>query len=99
MGLADDLPPPVDLPWEAIAARDTLIALLTFNSTGYFIHQGEPLGYEYELLDAFAKAKELALRTIVVTDRTLILEALNLGEGDVAAARIVAIPEYQGKWG
>jgi membrane-bound lytic murein transglycosylase F len=99
VGLADDLPPPVNRPWATIAARDTLVALLTFNSTGYFIHQGEPLGYEYELLDAFAKAKEMALRTIVVTDRQLILEALNLGEGDVAAARIVALPELQGKVG
>jgi len=99
VGLADDLSPPVNRPWAAIAARDTLVALLTFNSTGYFIHQGEPLGYEYELLDAFTKAKEIALRTIVVTDRQIILEALNLGEGDVAAARIVALPELRGKVG
>ena len=39
------------------------------------------------------------MRTVVVTDRSLILEALNLGEGDVAAARIVALPEYRDEVG
>ena len=94
VGLEHDLPPPVPLDWDEIARRDTLKALLTFNSTGYFIHKGEPLGYEYELLQAFAAEHGLALETVVVRDRLLLFRMLNAGEGDVVAARLVAAPEY-----
>ena len=72
------------------------MALLTFNSTGYFIYKGEPLGFEYELLQAFAVAKGLVLETAVLTDRRQLFRALNMGEGDVVAARLVAQPEYEG---
>ena len=40
LGLYDDLPPPIAFGWNRIVARDTLEALLTVNSTGFFIHQG-----------------------------------------------------------
>ena len=93
-GLAHDLPAPVALEWPDIVQRDTLRALLTFNSTGYFIHKGEPLGYDYELLHAFAEEHELALETVVVRDRLLLFRMLNGGEGDVVAARLVAVPGY-----
>ena len=95
-GLADGLPDPIDRAWARIAARDTLVALMTLNSTGYFIFQGEPMGFEYDLLQAFTREKEMALATVVVTDRRQLLRALNLGEGDVVAARLVSQPEYEG---
>jgi membrane-bound lytic murein transglycosylase F len=95
-GLVTELPEPVDRGWDVVVARDTLTALLTFNSTGYFIFKGDPMGFEYDLLQAFAQAKGLILETVVVTDRRLLLHALNLGEGDVVAARLVAQPEYTG---
>lgn len=93
--LTGDLPPPVSVGWDSIVARDTLVALLTFNSTGFFIHRGEPLGYEYELLSAFADHHELEFRTEVVRQRTELFRRLNRGEGDVVAARLVDIPEYR----
>ena len=95
-GLTDALPPPVERPWSEIVARDTLVALLTFNSTGYFIYKGDPMGFEYELLQAFAQDKGMILETVVATDRRLLFRALNVGEGDVVAARIVSQPEYEG---
>jgi membrane-bound lytic murein transglycosylase F len=95
-GLVEDLPPPIDRSWDRIAARDTLVALLTFNSTGYFIFKGEPMGFEYELLQAFTESKGMTLETVVVPDRQLLFHALNLGEGDVVAARLMARPEYEG---
>ena len=95
LGLYDDLPPPIAFGWNRIVARDTLEALLTVNSTGFFIHQGEPKGFEYELLQALAQAHDLILRTIVVTERVALFTALNIGEGDVIAARLIAHPEYR----
>jgi membrane-bound lytic murein transglycosylase F len=93
--ITDDLPPPVALDWDSIVARDTLAALLTFNSTGYFIHRGEPMGFEYELLTAFAADHDLFLRTEVLRDRRDLFRALNSGIGDVVASRLVASPEYE----
>lgn len=79
---------PVASDWQEIEARDTLIALTEFNSTGYFLYRGEPMGFEYELLQAFATANEIALRTIVLDDRQQLINRLNRGEGDLAAARL-----------
>ena len=93
--ITDDLPPPILRDWAQVVARDTLVALLTFNSTGYFIHRGEPMGFEYELLSAFADEHELFLRTEVVRDRRDLFRALNVGTGDVVASRLVASPEYE----
>lgn len=94
-GLVEDLPEPVDVGWDSIVARDTLRALLTFNSTGYFIYRGEPMGYEYDLLEAFAEAHEIELSTQVVDERRNLFRMLNRGEGDVVAARLAQSPEYR----
>lgn len=87
--------PAVDRDWTAIQERDTLVALTTFNSTSYFIYRGEPMGFEYELLAAFAGDHDLALRTVVVRDRDELVERLDAGEGDLIAARMIPTPRLQ----
>ncbi|HVF51194.1 MAG TPA: transglycosylase SLT domain-containing protein [Pyrinomonadaceae bacterium] len=88
---------PFERDWETIRASGNLIVLAANNSTTYFLHQGEPLGYEYELLQAFAKEQNLALKVVVVKDRKQIFPLLNSGEGDVAAARLIPAPENEGR--
>ena len=83
--------------WKTIKANDTLRVLATYNSTTYFLYKGEPLGYEYELLKNFAAAHELVLQWIVVAKRDSIFAMLESGRGDIAAARIVPLPEDSGK--
>ena len=80
---------PIESDWAEIEARDTLVALMEFNSTSYFLYRGEPMGLEYELLGAFAEANDLALRTVVLDDRQQLVNRLNRGDGDVAAARLL----------
>jgi Predicted soluble lytic transglycosylase fused to an ABC-type amino acid-binding protein len=63
--------------------------LAPYNSTTYFIYQGEPLGYEYEILRAFAKDLGVQLKMVVVTDPKSLFPLLNSGEGDLAAARLI----------
>lgn len=93
-GITDDLPAPVDRDWAAIQASDTLVALVTFNSTSYFIYRGQPMGFEYALLRAFAEDHDLELRTVVAREPERLFRMLNEGEGDVVAARLVPIPEW-----
>src|SRR5438128_9148775 len=52
---APPIAPPVDRDLPAIATDGALHILFTFNSTGYFIYRGETMGYEYDLLNLFAR--------------------------------------------
>ena len=91
-----DVPPPAEPVKRDLAEvreRGTLTVLAPYNSTTYFVYRGEPLGYEYELLRAFAEAEGLKLKMVVVTDPKSLLPLLNSGEGDVAAARLIPTPE------
>jgi membrane-bound lytic murein transglycosylase F len=76
-----------------IKERGQLIVLAPYNSTTYFLYRGEPLGYEYELLQAFAKEQNVALKVIVATDRKSFYSMLNAGDGDIVAARLVPTEE------
>ncbi|MCA1814797.1 MAG: transporter substrate-binding domain-containing protein [Acidobacteria bacterium] len=88
-------PPVVARDLAQIRERGTLTVLAPYNSTTYFIYRGEPFGYEYELLKAFAADHSLELKMIVVTDRKSLLALLNSGEGDIAAARLVPTPDEE----
>lgn len=87
-GLA--LPTPIARDMPAIVARDTLTVLLTFNSTTYFLYRGEPLGFEYEALKAFASDNGLVIRSKIAEHIDSMFIALNRGEGDIIAARLMA---------
>ena len=76
-----------------IKERGQLIVLAPYNSTSYFLYRGEPLGYEYELLQAFAKEHGVPLKIIVVTDRKSYYPLLNAGDGDIVAARLIPTEE------
>lgn len=91
------LPNPVARDLPAIQRRDTLVALLTFNSTTYFLYRGEPLGYEYEALKAFAKDNGLVLRARIVDHIDSMFVMLNRGEGDVIGARLVPVSADSGR--
>lgn len=78
-----------------IHERGQLTVLAPYNSTTYFLYRGEPLGYEYELLETFARENNLALKMVVVTDPKSILPLLNSGEGDIAAGRLIPTQENQ----
>src|SRR5258708_24381751 len=78
-----------------IKQRGALTVLTPYNSTTDFLYRGEPLGYEYELLQSFAKAQGLDLKMVVVADTKSLFSILNSGEGDIAANRIVPTPDNE----
>lgn len=80
---------PINRDLAQIRERGSLVVLAPYNSTTYFIYQGEPLGYEHELLRAFAKDLGVTLKMVVVTDPKSLYPLLNSGEGDIAAARLI----------
>jgi membrane-bound lytic murein transglycosylase F len=86
---------PVTRDLAEIRKRGSITVVAPYNSTTYFLYQGEPLGYEYELLAAFAKDLGVDLKIVVVTDPKSLLPALNEGEGDIAAARLIPDQDNQ----
>src|SRR5687768_18286623 len=72
-----ELPPPIERDLEAIKAAGKLVVLAPTNSTTYFLYRGEPLGYEFELLRAFAKDLGITLQVQAVNDQGALFPKLN----------------------
>ncbi|AHG88280.1 ABC-type transporter, periplasmic subunit family 3 [Gemmatirosa kalamazoonensis] len=84
-----------DLP--EIKWRDTLTVLMPYNSTTYFLYKGEPMGYEYELLKAFAQAHHVVLKVVAIQKRDSLMRFLLAGRGDLVAARLIPMEEDTGR--
>ena len=79
--LADEIA--YDLP--QIRERGSLIALVTYSPTSYFLYRGKTMGFEYELLERLAASLELDLQIKVAEDIDELTNVLRRGEGDIIA--------------
>ncbi len=68
---------------EGIIERGKLVAVTDYNSTSYFIYKGEPMGFNYELLGAFASHLGVDLEIITENDIDRAINLLNSGEADI----------------
>nr|NQU92833.1 transporter substrate-binding domain-containing protein [Bacteroidota bacterium] len=68
-----------------IKKRGTLIATTDYNSTNYFLYRGEPAGYQYEYLKAYAGFLGVGLEIVVNNDLEKAFEDLNDGKVDLIA--------------
>lgn len=82
----DSLSNASDLP--QITSRKQLVVLTDNSSTSYFIYKGEPMGYEYEMLQAFAKSIHVELKIIVAKNMNEIFNLLRKGRVDMVAANL-----------
>lgn len=72
-----------DLP--EILERDTLIAITSYSPVSYFIYRGQPMGYEYELLQLLGEHLDLEVEIILAHDLEEMMNMLESGEGDLIA--------------
>ena len=75
----------VNFDLDAIKERGVLKVIIDNSSTGYFLYKGQPMGYEYDLLDLFAKHIGVALDFHLTTDLRNTFDLLNDGVGDIIA--------------
>ena len=75
----------VDRDWEDIQKDGVLKALVVYSSTSYFLYKGQPMGFEYELLQLLAQELDLELEVIVSKDLDSEFEVLNKGDVDLIA--------------
>lgn len=62
--------------------------LVENSSLSFFEYRGKKLGFEYEILDSFAKSIHLPLELKVVSNSKDFFTLLNDGEGDILAANL-----------
>lgn len=72
-----------DLP--QIKDSGELVVLTMYSSTSYFIYRGQPMGFQYELSEQFAKSLGLKLRIEVARNTKELVSKLIAGEGDLIA--------------
>jgi membrane-bound lytic murein transglycosylase F len=78
---------------EKIKKRGSLIAVMDFNSTNYFIYRGEPMGYQYELLRLLAKHLDVKLEVIPENDVNKNFDMLQDYSCDIIAINLAITKE------
>lgn len=79
-GFSDDL--------KRIQAAGVLKAAVDYNSTNYFIYRGRPMGFEYELLQAYCKEIGVNLEIVVSNNLNDAFDGLKTGRFDVIARNV-----------
>ena len=78
---------------DAIRKRGALRVLTRNSSTTYFLHRGEELGFEYELVREFARTLGVRLELVIPPSREALATYLREGKGDLIAAGLAVTPE------
>jgi len=73
---------------EQIKRKGKLTILIENNSLSFYEQKGEKLGFEYEILKAFAKSIHLPLEVKVIFNTDDLFRLLHNEEGDIAAANL-----------
>jgi membrane-bound lytic murein transglycosylase F len=84
---------PIERDLAQINEDGKLVVLMGNSSSSYFIYRGRPMGFEFELLELYAKDKGLELEAIVVDDLNDVFDHLNEGKGDIVAASLTVTKE------
>ena len=74
---------------------DTLRIGTLYSPTSYFIYRDETLGFDYKLIKAFCKEKNLVMDIYVAPGMERLIEMLDSGEIDIAAYEIPITAEYK----
>ncbi len=98
----DDAPPQPAIP-HAVVERDlrdlrgsgTLRVLFRYDSSNYFLHKGGQAGFEYDLMERFARERGLTVSAVVAEPGADIVSLLNDGTGDVACGSLMADPGHE----
>lgn len=76
---------------------DTLRVVTLYSPTSYFIYRGQPMGYDYDLVERLAADKGMALKLEVAPSLNAAVEMLDSGKVDLIAYDVPVTGEYKGK--
>ena len=92
-GAQDTLPAEASVDFHQILDRGHFTAIVDNSSTGLFLYKGQPMGFEYELLNRFAKAHGITLKVDVTPDLKEGFRKLHDGTGDILAYNLTITKE------
>lgn len=78
---------------EQILAEGKLVAVTEFNSTNYFIYKGEPMGFHFDLLKAFANHLGVKLEIIAENSLESAFKMVESGEVDLFANNLTIMTD------
>lgn len=73
---------------EEIQERGKLVVVTDFNSTSYFIYRGQPMGYQYQMLQELANYLDLRLEIKTSNDLEGSFDNLSRGDIDLIAINL-----------
>ncbi len=76
---------------------DTLVVGTLYSPTGFFILQGDTLGYDYDRIRAFARAKGITLRFRVARSMASLIQMLDSDSVQLLACEIPITAEYRSR--
>ena len=76
---------PISKDLSEIKQKGKLKVLISYSSTSYFVYRGQPMGFEYELLERLAKHLGLELDLVLVKDMDSVFHNINNGNADMLA--------------
>ncbi|MBK8958066.1 MAG: transporter substrate-binding domain-containing protein [Proteobacteria bacterium] len=74
----------------AIKSRGLLRAITRIDAQNYFVRNGRPAGFEYEMVQLFAREHRLRVEYLVADSDQQMLEWLRSGAGDLITTRVRA---------
>lgn len=77
--------PSISRDLKDIQEEGVLKAIVGYSSTSYFTYKGEPMGYEYELLQRLADELAVDLEIVLARNYDDMFLKLNTGKGDLIA--------------
>jgi membrane-bound lytic murein transglycosylase F len=80
-----------------IKKRGKIRVLTEINSTGYFLSNGEPKGFEYEMIRRFAKEIGVEPEVITIKNKDSAFHLLNTGKADILALNLAITGERSKK--
>ena len=88
---------PLTVDLTEIKRKGKITALTLNGSTSYFIYRGHAMGFEYELLERFAKSIDVELEIRIIDDVNTMFDLLELGKGDIIACNLAITADRQKK--
>lgn len=82
---------------EKIKERGKIVAITGYNAYSYFIYKGQPMGFEYELLNQFGDYLGVDVEIKVVKNITDMFKMLNNKKGDLIAFNLTVTSERSKK--
>lgn len=82
---------------EQIRENGRLVVVADYNSTSYFIYRGQPMGYQYQMLQELANHLDLRLDLQVSSDLENSFNKLNSGDIDLIAINLTVTGERKDK--